>query len=170
MNILPKKKFFLVLIPILVLGGISLWYLTRDNDEVQIRKTLNELCDIASKRANEKNAMALLKINSTNKIFAPECRIDFHHEMFSGTYTPAELTSLLARSRGILKECDVKIRDLAITVEPPDKASAVFTGLLDATMNDGSRVDEVRELFCTLRKIEDRWLIDSMSVRDILEK
>lgn len=170
MNIFPKKWFYLVLIPILALGGVSLWYLLRDNDEAQIRKTLNELCDIASKRENEKNAMAMLKLNSTDKIFAPECRIDFRHEMFSGTYTPAELTSLLARSRGVLKSCEVKIRDLAITVELPDKASAVFTGLLDATMNDGSRVNEVRELFCTFRKVEERWLIDSMSVRDILEK
>ena len=86
------------------------------------------------------------------------------------SYTPAELTSLLARSRGILKNCEIGIRDLSITVEPPDKASAVFTVLLNATMNDGSRVDEVRELFCTFVKIEDHWLIDSMSVRDILEK
>ena len=170
MNIFPKKWFYLVLIPILALGGVSLWYLLRDSDEAQIRKTLDELCDIASKRENEKNAMAMLKLNSTDKIFAPECRIDFRHEMFSGTYTPAELTSLLARSRGVLKSCEVKIRDLAITVELPDKASAVFTGLLDATMNDGSRVNEVRELFCTFRKVEERWLIDSMSVRDILEK
>lgn len=170
MNILPKKWFYLILIPILALGGLSLWYLTRDSDEAQIRKTLDNLCDIASKRENEKNAMAMLKINSTDKVFAPECKIDFRHEMFSGTYTPTELTSLLARSRGVLKDCKIGIRDLAITVEPPARASAVFTGLLKATMNDGSRVDEVRELFCTFQKIEDRWLIDNISVRDILEK
>lgn len=170
MNILPRKWFYLILIPILALGGLSLWYLLRDSDEVQIRKTLRSLCDLASKRENEKNAIAMLKLNSTDKVFAPKCRIDFRHEMFAGTYTPAELTSLLARSRGILKNCEIGIRDLSITVEPPDKASAVFTGLLNATMNDGSRVDEVRELFCTFVKIEDHWLIDSMSVRDILEK
>ena len=170
MNILPKKWFYLILIPILALGGVSLWYLLRDSDEVQIRKTLDMLCDLASKRENEKNAMAMLKLNSTDKVFAPECSIDFRHEMFTGTYTPDELRSLLARSRGILRNCTISIRDLTVSVEPPDKASAVFTGLLNATMNDGSRVNEVRELFCTFRKIDDHWLIDSMSVRDILEK
>ena len=52
MNILPKKWFYLILIPILALGGVSLWYLLRDSDEVQIRKTLDMLCDLASKREN----------------------------------------------------------------------------------------------------------------------
>ena len=170
MGIFPKKWFFLVLIPILAFGGLSLWYLNRDSDEAQIRKTLRTLCDIASKRDNEKNAMGMLKASGTDKVFAPECKIDFRHEMFVGTYTPAELTSLLARSKGVLRSCEVSIRDLAVTVESPEKASAVFTGLLDARMNDGKTVNEVRELYCTFRKIEDRWLIDSMSVRDILEK
>lgn len=170
MGILPKKQLFLILISILAIGGVSLWYLLRDDDEVQIRKTLDALCDTASKWESEKKAIALWKINNTDKIFAMECRIDFRHEMFSGTYTPAELTTLLARSRSFLKSCTIGIRDLTFTVELPDRASAVFTGLLNATTNDNRRIDEVRELFCTFVKLEDRWLIDSLSVRDVLEK
>ena len=72
--------------------------------------------------------------------------------------------------RSMFRSCVVDMRDVAITVEPPDRASAVFTGTLDGRLNDGKTVNEVRDLYCTLEKRGDRWLITSISVRDVLEK
>ena len=148
---LKKKWLWLLFAVVFALGGVSLWYLGQDSDEAQVRRTLRQLCRISSRYENEKAAVGVMKINGTDKVFAPECRIDFRHEMFGGIYTPAEITS-------------------TITVEPPDRASAVFTGTLDGRLNDGKTVNEVRDLYCTLEKREDRWLITSISVRDVLEK
>ncbi|MST97272.1 hypothetical protein FYJ85_09485 [Victivallaceae bacterium BBE-744-WT-12] len=167
---LKKKWLWLLFAVVFALGGVSLWYLGQDSDEAQVRRTLRQLCRISSKYENEKAAVGVMKINGTDKVFAPECRIDFRHEMFGGIYTPAEITSTMARVRSMFRSCVVDMRDVAITVEPPDRASAVFTGTLDGRLNDGKTVNEVRDLYCTLEKREDRWLITSISVRDVLEK
>lgn len=70
----------------------------------------------------------------------------------------------------MLRNCIVDVRDILITIEAPDRARAVFTGTLDGRLKDGRAISEVRDLFCTLEKREDRWLITNLSVRDVLEK
>ena len=154
---LKKKWLWLLFAVVFALGGVSLWYLGQDSDEAQVRRTLRQLCRISSKYENEKAAVGVMKINGTDKVFG-------------GIYTPAEITSTMARVRSMFRSCVVDMRDVAITVEPPDRASAVFTGTLDGRLNDGKTVNEVRDLYCTLEKREDRWLITSISVRDVLEK
>ena len=104
------------------------------------------------------------------KVFAPECRIDFHHELFGGIYKVEEIASSLARARAMFRTCTVDFRDLSITIDPPDRATAYLTGTLDARLNDGKTVNEVRDLECKLKKIDNHWLITDIAVRDVLEK
>ncbi|MDR0932867.1 MAG: hypothetical protein LBM70_07620 [Victivallales bacterium] len=170
MNFFTKKRLIAIAMMLVIVGGIAFWYFNRDSDEKKIRQTIQTLCDIASKRANENPALSLINANAADKVFASKCKIDFRHEMFSGSYTPTELTSILLRSKRVLKSCEIDIRDVSIMLTSRERASAVFTGLLDAITTDGKVVSEVRDLYCTLQKIDDSWLIDSMSVRDILEK
>ena len=50
------------------------------------------------------------------------------------------------------------------------KGMRVLTGQLIGRTRDGRRVDEVRNLVCSLRKSEGKWKVARISVRDILEK
>lgn len=169
-DFLKLKRFWFAILAMAVIGGVSLWYLNRDSDEAQVRHTLRELCRIASKNEGEKNTTGLLKMRAVETVFAPECRIDFRHEMFGGTYKTEEIAAALARSRTIFRSCDVDFRDLSITIQPPDRATAYFSGTLDARMSDGKTVSEARDLECKFRKIDKRWLITDIAVREVLEK
>lgn len=169
-DFLKRKRVWLFILAMLALGGASLWYLNRDSDEAQVRQTLRELCRIASKHEGEKNSTGLLKMRAVEGVFAPECRIDFRHEMFGGTYKTEELASALMRSRTIFRSCDVNFHDLSIVMAPPDRATAYFAGTLDARMSDGKSVSEARDLECKFRKIDNRWLITDIAVREVLEK
>jgi len=169
-DFLKRKTVWLALLAVVALGGASLWYLSRDSDEAQIRATLRELCRIASKYEDEKAGGGLLKMRAVENVFAPECRMDFHHEMFGGTYTIEEIAATLMRSRAMFRTCAVDFRDLSVTIAPPDRATTDFTGTLDARLNDGKTVNEVRDLECKLRKIDNRWRITEIAVRDVLEK
>ena len=170
-DFLKLKRVWVTLLVVLALGGVSLWYISRDSDEAQIRWTLKELCRIASKHEGEQTGTLLLKTHAVENVFGPNCRIDFHHEqVFVGNYTLEELQSLLARSRMFFKTCDVEVRDLSITVTPPDKATVYLTGTLDGVLKSGTVVNEVRDLKCTLKKLDGHWKITDISVRDVLEK
>lgn len=159
-----------ILVLVLAAGGAAAWYFLRDSDEVKIRRTLRDLCSLATKGgAGEKAASGLLKIRQVESLFAPRCHFNFKHEMFSGELSDTEIASTLARFRALFSTVSVKMRGLEITVEPPDAASAVFTGILEGRMKDGRTVSEVRDLFCTLKRIDDRWKVDRITVREVLE-
>ena len=158
-----------ILVLVLAAGGAAAWYFLRDSDEVKIRRTLRELCSLATKGSGEKTASGLLKIRQVESLFAPRCHFNFKHEMFSGELSDTEIASTLARFRALFSTVSVKMRGLEITVEPPDSASAVFTGILEGRMKDGRTVSEVRDLFCSLKRIDDRWKVDRITVREVLE-
>ena len=169
-----------ILVLVLAAGGAAAWYFLRDSDEVKIRggaaavaccrgRTLRDLCSLATKGSGEKAASGLLKIRQVESLFAPRCHFNFKHEMFSGELSDTEIASTLARFRALFSTVSVKMRGLEITVEPPDAASAVFTGILEGRMKDGRTVSEVRDLFCSLKRIDDRWKVDRITVREVLE-
>ncbi len=169
-DFLKEKRLWIFLLTVVALGGVSLWYLKQDSDEGKIKDTLRALCQIASKADGEKNTTNLLKMRAIDNVFAPECRINFHYDLFNGTYKTEEVVSAWGRSRGLFRSCNVDLRDLSITVTPPDKAVAYFTGTLDAQLTDGSKISEVRDLECRLQKFENDWKITDISIRNVLEK
>lgn len=158
-----------ILVFVLAAGGAAAWYFLRDSDEVKIRRTLRELCALATKGSGEKAASGLLKIRQVESLFAPRCQFNFKHEMFSGELSDVEIASTLTRFRALFTTVSVKMRGLEITVTPPDAASAVFTGILEGRMKDGRTVSEVRDLFCSLKLLDGRWKVDRITVREVLE-
>ena len=45
-----------ILVLVLAAGGAAAWYFLRDSDEVKIRRTLRDLCSLATKGSGEKTA------------------------------------------------------------------------------------------------------------------
>lgn len=164
-----KGKYLIFFIVFLLLGGVSLWYITRDSEEAKVKRKLHELADFGNKAEGEKEIFGALKVNGTDKVFAPQFELSLKYDMFSGTYTPREMTANLARFRMLFKQVKVRLTDTVITLNG-DKADATFTGLLDGVTTDGKAVNEVRELNCALTKIDGKWLVSKLVVRDILEK
>lgn len=164
------RRFWIAGVVIVLLGGLSLWYLCRDSEELKITRTLRALCTLASKPEKESAALGAVKISKTDDVFAPSCRFEFKHEMFSGSYTPREITGQLTRYRAFVRWSEASMRDLQILEITPERATAVFTGFLEGATTDGKGISEVRDLFCELVKVEGEWRIDELTVREILEK
>lgn len=155
---------------ILVLGGLSFWYLNRNTDEAEIRLTLKQLCSVGSKTEGESAAAAAIKLQRSNELFTDPCRLDFRHSMFQGDFSVSEIAANIARFRMLFQTVKIEIRDLHITVTPPDKAHVYFTGLLDGIARNGEQAGEVRDLFCELKKTDGQWRISEMNIREVLEK
>ncbi|HJH05286.1 hypothetical protein [Victivallis vadensis] len=155
---------------ILVLGGLSFWYLNRNTDEAEIRLTLKQLCSVGSKAEGESAAAGAIKLQRSNELFTDPCRLDFRHSMFQGDFSVSEIAANIARFRMLFQTVQIEIRDLHITVTPPDGAQVYFTGLLDGVARNGEQVGEVRDLFCKLKKVDGKWRISEMNIREVLEK
>lgn len=166
------RRYLLPLVLLILVGVGGVWYWQYNTPEAQIRRLMAELCSIASKPAGENAALGVLKINRTDKIFAPSCRIDVQHQYVDGSLNPSEITSMLARYRPLFAEVQINMRDMEIMIGPEsDQASVYFTGILRGTpKKGGGRVEEVRDLFCRLKKIDDHWRISEIAIREVLEK
>ncbi len=165
-----KTRIAVLIAAVLALGGLSLWYLNYDSPEAQVKRTLRQLCELANKAEQENAAVAALKINSTDKVFAPRCVIDVGHELADGTMTPTEITSMLARYRGVFQQVRVETRDVSIHIQSPEEATASFTGFLKGVTRGGGQLDEVRDLTCQLEKRDGRWLINRIAIREVLQR
>ncbi len=164
------KRFQLIALVFLILGGISFWYLTRDSEELKIKRIVHALCSLTSKPENESAAMGALKISKSDEVFAPKCRFEFKYEMFSGNYTPREITANLARYWAMFQWSAVTMSDLQILEVNQENASAVFTGFLNGVTAGNKKIEEARDLYCKFIKTDGNWRISELIIREILEK
>ena len=155
----------------LLTGGIY-WFIQSRNDEAKIRKTIKNLCETASKPMNESIAAGALKLQRLDKIVSARFRLNLNHGAVDGEMTPAELSANIARYRPMVRWLTISMQNTEITIsEDGTKANVYFTGTLTAvTKKTGSRINEARDLYATLQKNGDTWLITSLSINDILEK
>ncbi|MGN1364933.1 MAG: hypothetical protein ACI406_06190, partial [Victivallis vadensis] len=95
---------------ILVLGGLSFWYLNRNTDEAEIRLTLKQLCSVGSKAEGESAAAGAIKLQRSNELFTDPCRLDFRHSMFQGDFSVSEIAANIARFRMLFQTVQIEIR------------------------------------------------------------
>ncbi len=170
MNFSIKRRWIAIFAVILLLGGVSFWYITRDGDEAQIVRTLRLAATIGSKAQGETAASAIGKVNRVDDCFARSCRFDIGRAWFSGELNSTEIGSMLAQVHGVFESLDIRLRDLAVTLTSPETASVAFTGEVTGRGRDGSRTHEIRDFVSELGKIDGIWKIRSLTVHDILEK
>ena len=153
---------------VFAVAGIC-WFL-RESDADLIRAQVRHLALLATKPLGEKALAGALKINRTDKVFAPQCELVVKYEMFSGKFTPQGLTSSLARYRMLFDQARIQVSELDVKLESPGQATVFFSGELDGRLKDGKRVDEIRDLTCRLKKTEDGWRIVYLEIHEVMEK
>lgn len=166
-----KKTKLIVLVFLVLLTAVAVYYLTREKTpEDMIKEQLYEFLDNASKSAGDKLTTSLLKTKSIEKQFAPKCYFDVGVQMFSGTYSPFQISQNSMRCRAMFRHVKFSISDLEIIMTSSKTATVDFTGHVKGITKQGNAIDEYRELSCKVNLIEGKWLISSVNIRKILKK
>ena len=172
---MKKRLIFSAAVLLLAIAGTTIFYLCRDTDEKQLRRMLEELCEIVSKSSGENHAVSGFKANRADKIFAPRCELKFGRHLFDGSYTPTELGANIMRFKGVFKELDISYTDLSIAVsDVPDgnkAAKLFFTGKCSGVLkNSSEKVNEIRDLEAVAVKGEKGWRLRTVIIVKVLEK
>lgn len=156
---------------LLAAAGVLLYYVCRDTDEKQLRRMLDELCEIVSKSSGENPAVSGLKANRADKVFANRCDIRFGRFFFNGTYTPTEIGANIMRFKGLFKEIDVSYSELVLAISDK-RAKLFFTGRCVGVPknNPGEKTEEIRDLNGLAQKGENGWRIIALDIVKVLEK
>ncbi len=170
MVIRVKVGYLIGVVLLLALAGGAWWYFSRLTPEAQVLRVVHELRDCATKGEGESGAGSLFKGQAGGKLFANEPELILPHGFFNGRSTPEEISANLIRFRSMFDQVRIGVKDAIVTMISPDEARVEFGGTLHGKLKTGARVDDVRELICTVKRIDDHWKITSLRVRDVLER
>ena len=163
---------YAIIVVILIVSGIIIWniFFKELSPEQQIRKQLSEFLANASKSRGDKLTTGLIKSKSLEKLFAPHCHFDVGASLFSGNYTPEDISANSMRCRTMFKYVKFSVSDVEINFTSPTAAMVNFTGALNGVSKRGESINQYRELTCELQLTEGKWLIFAVSVREIIKK
>ena len=155
----------------LIAAGIAIYFLFfQNNDEKIIKKQMLTLAELTSKSTNEKTTAAIIKNQSLQKIFAPQCELRFGINMFDGVFSSLQLANSISQANMYLQSSKIQASDITVMLIDANNAEVDFTGEFRGRSKGGDYIEEIRALSAKLEKLDGKWVIKSISIQQVLEK
>lgn len=168
-----KKQIRWGLLLLALIAAALAWHFRskRDNDEARIRQVLAEVVENITKRAGEGTTSNLINSKALPKYFTSPCEISLGGYIDNGYLDAEGITNHSMRIRTMFRTISPSIKDLYLEVAPDGQtAVADFVASLRCVLNNGEHADGVRDLRCKFIKVDGHWKVNTVSIRDILEK
>jgi hypothetical protein len=110
------------------------------------------------------------KTRSIGSLCAKPCHIKIPKNSFSGTYSPQQISSTVARARMPFSRLAVQFDDIHIELTGKERATVRSTAQVRGTLKRGERIDDTHEIECRLQKIEGKWLFTRFELVEVLER
>ncbi len=165
------RIFVLIMLAIMIGCGFYYW-LRPPEAVVQVRKTLEKLCEDASKPKSGSAASLVLKSQRLPDLFVDPCQLDLLgiRGELTGKFSPQELASLVVRLHGAFDTYQIKASDVQITIDSPTRATIEFAGSFHGRTKQGETIEELRDLTAHLERVDDQWRFAQFSIRKVIEK
>ena len=164
------KKKYLVIGALVVIIGIVLAITVVPSEEKRVKKRFHLLSERVSKSPGENAFTMLQKMKDIGTLFFEPCELKVLDQSLSGSYTRQEISTYAGSARSHSSQLDLKFYDLHIEFPEKEVAKVTLTGRLIGKSKTGEQVDEIRELECFLRKIENKWLFSQIEVVEVLKR
>jgi hypothetical protein len=140
------------------------------SEEKRVKKQFELLSKWVSKDSGENAFTLAKKIQNIANLFVDDCKITVPEESLSGTYAKDEISRYAGQARLRFSKLSLRFNDFDIDFPEEAMANVYLTARVTGQSTAGERVDEIRELQCVLRKIEDTWFFSSIEVVEVLKK
>jgi hypothetical protein len=164
------KIKYLLMGALIVIIGIILVLTVFPSEEKRVKKRFHLLSEWVSRSPEENSFTMLQKMRDIGTLFFEHCELKAPDESFSGRYTRQEISAYAGSARSHFSQLDLKFYDLHIIFSEKEVAKVTLTSRLIGKSTTGEQVDEVRELECLLKKIDNKWLFNQIEVIEVLKK
>ena len=162
------KKYHILVVILLAAAALSTWlYFTSDTR--QIRSQLDTLTELSEKNGPEQGIEALSRAAAIGKLFSEQCTLQLEEYGHRGTYYRKDIMDTVFMVRNRSHQITLKMYDITIAVEKSTHATIALTLHLSGVVEEERAVD-VSEIALTMKKEEGDWLIDSVTVVQVLER
>jgi hypothetical protein len=164
-----NQKNIMIFAAICFPGLIAFWWLY-ESDETKIKKRFETLAEEAAKVFDEKELAAALKAKKISEMCTDPFTVKIPSYSISKTFPKSDIAANIMAARAHYSSIKVKFYDIHIELPEERVANVTLTGSVEAQLTTGEWVNEIHELQCTLKKIENDWFFSKIEGVDVLEK
>ena len=166
---MEKIKYISILGTVLI-AGIIAFIIFSQSEVVKVKKQFKYLEDRIKKTPEETQLISAAKANRIKELFADTSKIHAPAYSFSRKISSQNLSILVLNLRSQYSKISLKFYDFVIDFPEKDLADVSLTAILTGKLTTGEYFDEIHELKCILKKIEDIWLLKEIELVEVLEK
>jgi len=164
-----KVKYILMAAILIVLTVWTAFSLTQ-TEEKRVKKTFRLLSDAMMKESGESIFTLDQKIKKIASLVADTCEIKLPAYGLSGKFNRDEMTGYVVRGRIHFSNLHIKFLDFDITFPEADVSKVRLTARVTGRTTPGETVNEAYEIECLLKKMEKRWIVNSIETIEVLKK
>jgi ketosteroid isomerase-like protein len=155
-----------------VLGAAILWGLwyAFPTRERQVKRQLKSLAGWVSKEKDEGALAMAQRVGEANRYFAPSCTWKAEGYNLSGRFTPEDISRMAFAARSRADHVSLKLYDVHVDFPAKDTAHVDATARLSGESKSGDAINETHEVECVLKKTDGRWLLEEVTVVQVLER
>lgn len=162
-----RKRIHWALLGLAILWGLWYAFPTRER---QVKRQLKSLAGWASK-AKDEGALAMAqRAGEANRYFAASCTWKAEAYNVSGRFTPEEISRMALAARYRLEKISVRFYDVHVAFPAKDTADVDATVRIQGRSRDGDTINETHEVEGVLKKTDGRWLLEDVTVVQVLER
>lgn len=162
-----RKKVICALLGLAVLWGLWYAFPTRER---QVKRQLKALSHWASKDGKEGALAMAQRAGDANRFFAPTCTWKAEAYNLSGRFSPEDISRMALAARYRMDRISLRLYDVHVDFRDKDTADVDATVRLQGMSKDGDAVNETHEVRCVLKKTDGRWLLEDVTVVQVLER
>ncbi len=147
----------------------GLWYVFPTKTR-QVRRQFKALASWMSKDGEEGALAIAQQARDAARFVAPSCEVRSEAYDYNGVVTPEDVARYYFAAHSRAATNSLRFYDLTVTFPADDTAQAMVTMRLTVTPKEGDATTETHEVDCTLRKLDGRWLLQRVSLVQVLRK
>jgi hypothetical protein len=165
------KKIILLIIVATGLVAVGYFFFHTPSESQRIINRLHRLASSISKQGSEGAVTLALKHQTIAALIDAQCSVFIREAMLTGNFTPEEFAAQMLRSRTIFKSIEGKVDYCEVELSA-DQTTAIisFAVRISGELKNGRKIDEVRDLQATVKKVDEKWLFSNFEIRQVLEK
>lgn len=154
----------------LVAVGIAAYFFIFNSQELLIKKQFEFIAGKIEKAPGESPIISMARANSLTEAIAEPCLIHIPAFSYAKQTHSKEISRYVLAMRSRYSTISLIFYDFLFENMDENSGQVTVTAGLKGTLNTGDIFEDIHEVLCRVKKIEDTWKLIEIEVVDVLKK
>jgi hypothetical protein len=159
-----------VIASILIAAGVAVFFFVFESQEAKIKKQFKFIAEKINKFPGESPILSGAKAKGLKKAIANPCFIHIPVYSYSKETNSDSLTRYVLSMRSQYSEISMTFYDFLFDHMDEKSAQVTVTTGIRGTLSTGEAVEDIHEVTCRIKKIDDVWKFIEIEVVEVLKK